>query len=69
MKKTVLTAPQISDCEALYGVWKQTHVGTFGAFVRFMTAPTRERADFIASQKVSYNFSGQVAIVSIEPKC
>lgn len=46
---TLLAAPQVRLSDRLFGKWMETHTGTEDDFLRFLTAPSADRKDFLDS--------------------
>lgn len=66
---SIITAPQIDGTHLAYEVWSRSHVGSVKQFLEFMTQPSAEREEFLASlgDCVTTSFTGNVAELTIKP--
>ena len=59
-KNNFTIAPQTSDADSLFTVWRRNHVGNKDDFFTFMTTPDGERDRFLATVKVTGAISGRM---------
>lgn len=59
-KNNTTIAPQCTDVDALFTVWRRNHVGNKDDFFAFMTTPDSERDRFLATVKVTAAISGRM---------
>lgn len=59
----IISAPQITDFAGLYKDWTVNHTGSQRDFLLFMTTPSPEREEFLASlgDRVEIHNTGSVA--------
>lgn len=62
----IITAPAVSDVEALYKEWSRSHMGNRFEFFRFITTPTAERARFMSAVGVECSYKGDVAVITVK---
>lgn len=60
MNNNVTIAPQVSDVASLYQVWRQSHVGSYQDFIRFITTPSGGRSRFLTTVQVTGTFHGSL---------
>lgn len=58
----IIAAPHLNDVETTYKVWRTKYDGSINSFYSFMTTPSAERSDFIASLHKRPCFKGSVMI-------
>lgn len=63
----ITAAPQATNVNALYDVWRETNVGNKEQFYKFLTTPSVERDEFINTQPGEISFSGSILMVTAKP--
>lgn len=67
-KNNTIIAPQTSDTDALFAVWRRNHVGNKDDFFIFMTTPSGERYRFLATVRVTGAISGRMITNNVTAK-
>lgn len=60
MTNSITIAPQVSDVPSLFTAWKQSHVGSYDDFIRFITRPSGERSRFLMTVQVTGERQGSL---------
>lgn len=61
-----VSAPQISDAEQCYTLWKKQYRGSMNDFYRFMVTPSAQRNRFMNEAGYSVSAIGEVTILTVE---
>jgi hypothetical protein len=64
--KNIITAPNVYDMADVFATWQKTNVGNEATFYNFMTTPSLERDEFVASMPKEEAFVGSVVAVTIK---
>lgn len=63
---SITTAPQITDTDAVYKLWRRTHAGNPESFYKFMTTPTVERNVFVDRLRLRIESDNKVVSVIVD---
>lgn len=61
-----VSAPQISDAEQCYKLWKKQYRGSMNDFYRFMVTPSAQRNRFINDAGYSISAIGEVTTLTVK---
>lgn len=62
MTNSSTIAPQVSESRSLFEVWRESNIGRYSDFIRFITKPSGERSRFLMTMRVTGELCGSLLL-------